>query len=122
MNIQQYQDALFWVYDKLEATAQNPVPIIRWTAEDPVVLQQNWPIGVGEIPVGELTNSLECMVKVLNLILNKAPILTRVSLNIFDTYLLIKIGWAKPPAFVMHFLIQRGFKIQQMHTSHYLSV
>ena len=87
MNIQQYQDALFWVYDKLEATAQNPVPIIRWTAEDPVVLQQNWPIGVGEIPVGELTNSLECMVKVLNLILNKAPILTRVSLNIFDTYL-----------------------------------
>ena len=87
MNIQQYQDALFWVYDKLEATAQNPVPIIRWTAEDPVVLQQNWPIGVGEIPVGELTNSLECMVKVLNLMMNKAPILTRVSLNIFDTYL-----------------------------------
>ena len=78
MNIQQYQEAIYWVYDKLEATIANPIPSIRWTTEDPVVLQQNWPIGVEEIPVGELSNSLECLVKVLNLILNKAPVLTRV--------------------------------------------
>ena len=86
MNIQQYGDALYWVYDKLEATAHSPEPIIRWLGEDPIVLQQNWPIDLGEIPVGELTNSLECMVKVLAYVLNKAPILTRVSLNLFDTY------------------------------------
>ena len=87
MNIQQYGDALFWVYDKLEATAHNPVPVIRWLGEDPVLLQQNWPIDLADIPVGELTNSLECMVKVLAYVLNRAPILTRVSLNLFDTYL-----------------------------------
>ena len=68
MNIQQYQEAIYWVYDKLEATIANQIPSIRWTTEDPVVLQQNWPIGVGKIPVGELSNSLECLVKVLNII------------------------------------------------------
>ena len=87
MNIQQYQEAIYWIYDKLEATIANPIPSIRWTTEDPVVLQQNWPIGVEEIPVGELSNSLECLVKVLNLILNKAPVLTRVFFNTIDTYL-----------------------------------
>ena len=87
MNIPQYQEAIYWIYDKLEATIANPIPSIRWTTEDPVVLQQNWPIGVEEIPVGELSNSLECLVKVLNLILNKAPVLTRVFLNTIDTYL-----------------------------------
>ena len=87
MNIQQYGDALYWVYDKLEATAQSPEPSIRWLGEDPIVLQQNWPIDLREIPVGELQNSLQSMVKLLAYVLNRAPILTRVSLNLFDTYL-----------------------------------
>ena len=44
MNVQQYEAALHWIYDKLEATANNPEPTIRWLGEDPVVLQANWPI------------------------------------------------------------------------------
>ena len=87
MNIPQYQEAIYWILDKIEATIANAIPSIRLTTEDPVVLQQNWPIGVEEIPVGELSNSLECLVKVLNLILNKSPTLTRVFLNTIDTYL-----------------------------------
>ena len=87
MNVQQYKAALHWIYDKLEATANNPEPTIRWLGEDPVVLQANWPIDLREVPVGELTNSLASMVKVLGYVLNKAPVLTRVSLNLFDTYL-----------------------------------
>ena len=75
MNIQQYQEAIHWIYDKLEATIANLIPSIRWTTEDPIVLQQNWPIWVEELPVGESSNSLECLVKVLNLILNKCPVL-----------------------------------------------
>ena len=39
------------------------------------------------MPIGELTNSLECLVTVFDLILNKAPVLTRVFLNTVDTYL-----------------------------------
>ena len=65
MNFQQYEAALHWVYDKIEATAQNP--------------QANWPIDLREVPVGELLNSLASMVKVLGYILNRAPVLTRVS-------------------------------------------
>ena len=87
MNVQQYEAALHWIYDKLEATANNPEPTIRWLGEDPVVLQANWPIDLREVPVGELSNSLASMVKVLGYVLNKAPVLTRVSLNLFDTYL-----------------------------------
>ena len=39
------------------------------------------------MPIGELTNSLECLVTVFDLILNKAPVLTRLFLNTVDTYL-----------------------------------
>ena len=87
MNIIQYQEAIHWIYDKLEATIAAPVPSLRWVTKDPVVLQQNWPAGIEEMPVGELTNSLESLVKVFDLILNKAPVLTRVFLNTIDTYL-----------------------------------
>ena len=85
--IPQYQEAIYWIYDKLEATIANPIPSIRWTTEDPILLQQNWPIGIEELPVGELSNSLESLVKVFNLILNKAPVLTQIFLNTIDTYL-----------------------------------
>ena len=77
MNFQQYEAALHWIYDKIEATAHNPEPTIRWLAEDPVVLQANWPIDLREVPVGELSNSLASMVKVLGYILNRAPVLAR---------------------------------------------
>ena len=87
MNLGQYQDALQWVYDKLETTLAAPVPSLRWVTDDPVVLQQNWPGGIDELPIGELTNSLECLVTVFDLILNKAPVLTRVFLNTVETYL-----------------------------------
>ena len=87
MNINQYGDALFWIYDKLEATANNPVPVIRWLGEDPVLLQQNWPPDIPDIPVGEVSNSIECIVQVLSYVLNRAPVLTRVSVNLFDTFL-----------------------------------
>ena len=39
------------------------------------------------MPVGELTNSLECLMKIFDLNLNKAPVLTRLFLNTIDTYL-----------------------------------
>ena len=87
MNVQQYEAALHWIYDKIEATANSPEPTIRWLAEDPVVLQAGWPIDLREVPVGELSNNLASMVKVLGYVLNRAPVLTRVSLNLFDTYL-----------------------------------
>ena len=87
MNFQQYEAALHWVYDKIEATAQDSEPRIRWLTEDPVVLQANWPVDLREVPPGELSNSLTSMVKVLGYILNRTPVLTRVSLNLFDTYL-----------------------------------
>ena len=85
MNLIQYQEAIHWTYDKLEATIAAPVPSLRWVTEDPVVLQQNWPAGIEEMPVGELTNSLESLVNVFDLILNKAPVLNRVFLNTIDT-------------------------------------
>ena len=87
LTVQQYETALHWIYDKIEATAHLPEPQIRWLAEDPVVLQANWPADIREVPAGELQNSLASMVKVLGHILNRAPVLTRVSLNLFDTYL-----------------------------------
>ena len=87
MNILQYEEAIYWIYDKLEATIANPTPSLRWVTEDPVVLQQNWPAGIEEMPVGELSNSLESLVKVFDLILNKGPVLTRVFLNTINTYL-----------------------------------
>ena len=34
MNVQQYEAALHWIYDKLEATANNPEPTIRWLGEE----------------------------------------------------------------------------------------
>ena len=87
MNVQQNEAVLHWVYDKIEATANSPEPTIRWLAEDPVTLQAGWPIDIREVPVGELSNNLASVVKVLGYILNRAPVLTRVSLNLFDTYL-----------------------------------
>ena len=87
LTVQQYETALHWIYDKIEATAHLPEPQIRWLAEDPVVLQANWPADIREVPAGELQNSLASMVKVLGHILNRAPVLTRMSLNLFDTFL-----------------------------------
>ena len=72
MNVQQYEAALHWFYDKIEAIANSPEPTIRWLGEDPVVLQAGWPIDLREVPVGELSNNLASLVKVLGYILNRA--------------------------------------------------
>ena len=64
MTFQQYEDSLHWFYDKIEATAHQPQPQVRWLAEDAVVLQANWPADITEVPVGELVPSLSSLVKV----------------------------------------------------------
>ena len=56
MTVPQYEASLHWFYDKVEATAHQPQPQIRWLAEDSVVLRVNWPAGILEVPEGELEN------------------------------------------------------------------
>ena len=51
------------------------------------MLAANWPAGILEIPPGELQPTLSSLVKVMGYILNSAPVLTRVLLNQFDTFL-----------------------------------
>ena len=43
MNILQYQEAIYWIYDKLEATIANPIPSIQ-----KIQLYSNW-IGLLEL-------------------------------------------------------------------------
>ena len=110
MTVPQYEASLHWFYDKVEATAHQPQPQIRWLAEDSVVLRVNWPAGILEIPEGELENSLSSLVKVLGYILNCAPVLTRVTLNLFDTFLTDPARLAKTTRICNAFPNQEGLQ------------
>ena len=109
MNFQQYEESLHWFFDKIEANPAQPQPQIRWLAEDAVVLQANWPLGIAEVPVGELLPSLSSLVKVLGYILNRAPVLKRVLLNQIDTFLTDPARTAKTARICTAFPNQEGF-------------
>ena len=110
MTFQQYEASLHWFYDKIEATAHQPQPQIRWLNEDPVVLQATWPADIVDIPPGELQPSLSSLVKVLGYILNHAPVLTRVLLNQFDTFLTDQARAAKTVRICTAFPNQEGLQ------------
>ena len=76
MTFVQYEDAIHWFFDKVEADAAQPQPRIRWLGEDPVGLRKGWPPDMAELQVGELVPTLPSLVKVLKHILNCRPMLT----------------------------------------------
>ena len=119
MTFLQYEESLHWFFDKIEADAAQPQPRVRWLGEDAVVLQNNWPPGIAELPVGELLPSLPSLVKVLGHILNRAPMLTRVLLNQIDTFLTDPARQAKTTRICAAFPNQEGF---QQGSDGYLSL
>ena len=87
MTFVQYENAIHWFFDLVEADAAQPQPRIRWLREDAVVLQNGWPPGIAELPPGELVPTLPSLCKVLKHILSCRPMLTRVLLNQIDHFL-----------------------------------
>ena len=114
MTFQQYEESLHWFYGQIESTAHQPQPQIRWLSEDAVVLAANWPAGIVEIPPGELQPTLSSLVKVLGYILNSAPVLTRVLLNQFDTFLTDPARGAKTTRICNAFPNQEGLRGEVM--------
>ena len=74
------------------------------------MLRANWPAGILEVPEGELENSLSSLVTVLGYILNCAPVLTRVTLNLFDTFLTDPARGAKTTRICNAFPNQEGLQ------------
>ena len=119
MTFLQYEESLHWFFDKVEADAAQPQPRIRWLGEDAVVLQNGWPPGIAELPLGELVPTLPSLVKVLKHILNGAPMLTRVLLNQIATFLTDPARQAKTTRICAAFPNQEGF---QQGSDGYLSL
>ena len=70
MTFVEYENAIHWFFDLVEADAGQPQPRIRWLREDAVVLQNGWPATIAELPPGELQPTLPSLCKVLIHILN----------------------------------------------------
>ena len=110
MTFVQYEDAIHWFFDKVEADAAQPQPRIRWLGEDAVVLQNGWPPGIAELPPGELVPTLPSLVKVLKHILSCRPMLTRVLLNQIDNFLTDPARQPKTNRICAAFPNQEGFQ------------
>ena len=110
MTFVQYENAIHWFFDLVEADAAQPQPRIRWLREDAIVLQNGWPAGIAEIPPGELVPTLPSLCKVLKHILTCRPMLTRVLLNQIDHFLTDAARQPKTNRICTAFPILEGFQ------------
>ena len=110
MTFVQYENAIHWFFDLVEADAAQPQPRIRWLREDAIVLQNGWPAGIAELPPGELVPTLPSLCKVLKHILSCRPMLTRVLLNQIDNFLTDPARQPKTNRICAAFPNQEGFQ------------
>ena len=60
------------------STVVAPAPHLRWVTDDNIVLQGGFLVDIPDHQVGDLDNTLEVLIKTLNLVLSSAPLVTSV--------------------------------------------